>query len=134
MMSSAIKGVVHRLATSLKAQLKAALVVFLVLAFLTGIAYPILVTGFAQMLFPHQANGSLIEVNGTVVGSELIGQPFSDPSYFWGRVSAIPGYEYNASASSGSNLASSNPDLGIRVEERIAALKIVDPGNTAPIP
>jgi potassium-transporting ATPase potassium-binding subunit len=123
-----------RVLAALRKQSRPAIVVFTLLMLLTGFAYPILVTGFAQTLFPHQANGSVIEQNGTVVGSELIGQPFSDPDYFWGRLSATPGFEYNASMSSGSNLGPSNPALTAMVEERIAALHAVDPNNTFPIP
>ncbi len=101
---------------------------------LTGLVYPLAVTGLAQLLFPHQANGSLIVRNGQVAGSELIGQQFTDPKYFWGRLSATAPFPYNASASSGSNLGPSNPALISEVEARIAALKAADPANTQPIP
>jgi len=87
-----------------------------------------------QLVFPHQANGSLIEQDGKVVGSERIGQPFSDPKYFWGRPSATAPVPYNASASSGSNLGPLNPALEDAVKARIDALKASDPANTAPIP
>jgi len=92
------------------------------------------VTGIAQLVFPHQANGSLIVVNGKTVGSSLIGQQFTDPSYFWGRLSATGPYPYNASASSGSNLGPTNPALLDEAKARIAALKAADPANTQLIP
>jgi K+-transporting ATPase ATPase C chain len=115
-------------------ELKPALLMLALLTVLTGGVYPLLVTGIAQGLFPHQANGSLIEQNGKVVGSELIGQPFSDPKYFWGRPSATGPLPYNASASSGSNLGPLNPALKDAIKARIDALKASDPANTAPIP
>jgi K+-transporting ATPase ATPase C chain len=115
-------------------ELKPALLMLALLTVLTGGIYPLLVTGIAQLVFPHQANGSLIEQNGKVVGSELIGQPFSDPKYFWGRPSATGPVPYNAGASSGSNLGPLDPALEVAVKARIAALKASDPANTAPIP
>lgn len=117
-----------------KKQARPALVIFLILTLVTGIFYPLLVTGVAQVIFPSQANGSKIMQNGTVVGSELIGQPFSDPKYFWGRLSATPSFEYNASQSGGTNYGPNNPSLQQMVQERIDALHTVDPGNTQPIP
>jgi K+-transporting ATPase ATPase C chain len=105
-----------------------------VFTMITGVAYPLLVTGVAQAFFHHQANGSLIEVNGTVAGSELIGQPFSDPKYFWGRLSATSPYPYNADNSSGANLGPMNPALRDAIQARIDALKAVDPANDQPIP
>lgn len=119
---------------ALRKQARPALVLFLILVLMTGVAYPLLVTGAAQVLFPHQANGSQIVENGTVMGSELIGQPFSDPKYFWGRLSATPSFEYNASLSSGSNYGPSNIDVTDAARARIAALHAVDPNNTQPIP
>jgi K+-transporting ATPase ATPase A chain len=119
---------------ALRGQIRAALVLFLILVLITGLVYPLLVTGVAQVFFPHQANGSQIEQNGTVVGSELIGQPFSDPKYFWGRPSATTSFEYNASISSGSNYGPSNPALTEVVQSRIDALHAADPNNTLPIP
>ena len=101
---------------------------------LLGILYPFVVTGMAQVLFPHQANGSLMMKDGQVVGSELIGQPISDPRYFWSRPSATSPFPYNAAASSGSNLGPANPDLAQAVQERIAALQAADPQNTLPVP
>lgn len=96
--------------------------------------YPSVVTGIAQALFHHQANGSLIEENGNTVGSELIGQPFADPKYFWGRLSATSPFPYNAASSSGSNYGPTNPALREAVQARIDALKAVDPDNNEPIP
>jgi K+-transporting ATPase ATPase C chain len=93
-----------------------------------------LVTAVAQTFFPHQANGSLIEQEGVIVGSELIGQPFDDPAYFWGRPSLTGPYPYNGAASTGSTIAPSNPALTERVAARIAALEEADPANTQPIP
>lgn len=116
------------------AQLRSALMVFFILTILTGAAYPLAVTGIAQLLFPHQANGSLIYKDGKPIGSTLIGQPFDDPKYFWGRPSATAPFPYNASASSGSNLGPTNPALTEAVKTRVAALKAADPGNDAPVP
>ena len=106
----------------------------LIFTVLTGLVYPLIVTGIAQLVFPHQANGSLITQNGQTVGSTLIGQSFDDPKYFWGRLSATGPYPYNAAASSGSNLGPTNPALLEAVKARIAALKAADPANTQPIP
>jgi K+-transporting ATPase ATPase C chain len=106
----------------------------LVMTAITGIAYPLLATGVAQVLFPHQANGSLIEKNGKPVGSELIGQSFDDPKYFWGRPSATAPQPYNGTGSNGSNLGPSNTALRDAVQQRIDALHKVDPGNAAPVP
>jgi K+-transporting ATPase ATPase C chain len=115
-------------------QLKIALIFLGIFTVITGIIYPLFVTGIAQALFHRQANGSLITENGTSVGSELIGQPFSDPKYFWGRLSATAPFPYNAAASSGSNYGPSNPALREAVQARIDALKAVDPDNNQPIP
>jgi potassium-transporting ATPase KdpC subunit len=115
-------------------ELKSAIGVFALLAIITGLIYPLVVTGIAQVAFPHQANGSLIEKNGAVVGSELIGQSFSDPKYFWGRFSATAPYPHNAAASSGSNLGPTNPALVDNVKSRIQALKEADPAQTAAPP
>jgi K+-transporting ATPase ATPase A chain len=124
----------HSLIAMTKRHLQPAIVIFIILMLITGIAYPLLVTGIAQMVFPHQANGSQIEVNGTVVGSGLIGQPFNDTKYFWGRLSATTGFSYNASLSSGTNYGPNNPSLDQMVQDRIDALHIADPNNTLPIP
>lgn len=118
----------------MRTQLRPAIVSFAIFTVLTGILYPGLITGIAQIFFPHQANGSLIVQNGQVVGSQLVGQQFDDLRYFWGRLSATSPYPYNASSSLGSNLGPSNPALMAVVEARIAALKAADPQNTAPIP
>jgi K+-transporting ATPase KdpC subunit len=115
-------------------QLKFAAIFLVGFTLLCGVIYPLCVTGIGQLFFHNRANGSLITANGTVQGSELIGQPFSDPSYFWGRLSATAPFPYNAAASSGSNLGPSNPALIDEVQARISALKAVDPNNTAPIP
>jgi K+-transporting ATPase ATPase C chain len=115
--------------------LRPALTVFVVLSLLTGLAYPLLTTGVAQGLFPHQANGSLVtDSTGRIAGSELIGQAFSDPKHFWSRPSATGPMAYNAGASTGSNLGPSNPALHDAVKARIEALRTADPGNTAPVP
>jgi len=101
---------------------------------ITGIAYPLLVTGLAQAVFPVQANGSLLAKDGKPIGSALIGQPFTASKYFWGRPSATAPQAYNGTASNGSNLGPTNPALADAVRQRIAALQAADPGNTAPIP
>lgn len=115
-------------------QLRIALIFLGLFTLITGIIYPLAVTGIAQLAFPHQANGSLIESNGQAIGSELIGQPFSAPQYFWGRPSATVSFPYNAAASSGSNYGSSNPALRQVIQDRMAALQEVDPSNNQPIP
>lgn len=114
--------------------LRPALVTFAVLTALTGIAYPLVVTGIGQAAFPEQASGSLILRDGQPVGSSLIGQNFSDPKYIWGRPSATGPYPNNATASSGSNQGPLNPALADAVKGRIEALRAADPGNTAPVP
>jgi len=106
----------------------------IVLSALTGIIYPLAITGLAQMVFPRQASGSLVYRDGRPVASSLIGQPFTDPKYFWSRPSATSPIGYNAASSAGSNLGPMNPDLAAAVQERIAALRKADPGNDAPIP
>jgi K+-transporting ATPase ATPase C chain len=118
----------------IRKQLLPAGILFLLLALVTGLAYPLLVTGLAQLLFPQQANGSLITSAGKVNGSELIGQPFSDPRYFWGRLSATANTPYNASASGGSNFSALNPGLEKQVQDRLDALKAADPANSQPVP
>jgi potassium-transporting ATPase KdpC subunit len=116
------------------AQLRPAILMLVVLSVVTGLAYPALVTLVAQVVFPRQANGSLIVKDGKAVGSALIGQPFDDPKYFWGRPSATSPHAYNAGASSGSNLGPTNPALTKAVQERVDALRAADPGNTGPVP
>lgn len=115
-------------------QIKYAILFLLVLTVLTGVVYPLVVTGFAQAFFRTKADGSIMSVGGRQVGSELIGQPFSDPKYFWGRLSATAPLPYDAAASSGSNLGPSNPSLRAAAQARIDALKAVDPGNAGPVP
>ena len=116
------------------AQVRAAIVSLIALTVLTGVIYPLIVTGIAQAVFPFQANGSLILRDGKIVGSALIGQPFDDPKYFWGRPSATTPFADNAASSSGSNLSPTNPDLIKAVQGRVDALRAADPGNTASVP
>ena len=111
-----------------------ALISLLMFTILTGFIYPLAVTGIAQVLFPHQANGSIITKNGKPVGSALLGQQFDDPKYFWGRLSATSPYPYNGGSSSGSNLGPNNPDLLKVVQSRVQALREADPENNAKIP
>ncbi len=118
----------------MRAQLRPALVILVALTIVTGVAYPLLVTGVAQAVFPYQAQGSLIAKDGKLVGSALIGQPFDDPKYFWGRPSATSPFPYNAASSTGSNLSPTNPDLVKAVQARVEALRAAYPGNTAPVP
>lgn len=115
-------------------RVRPALVLFLLLGAVTGLVYPLLVTGAAQALFPAQARGSLLTHAGAVVGSDLVGQSFTDPRHFWGRPSATATTPYNAMASGGSNLGPLNPVLTDAVKARIAALRQTDPGNSAPAP
>ena len=114
-------------------ELRPAIIAFIVLTVITGVAYPLLVTAFAQ-LFPSKATGSVIERNGKAVGSALIGQPFSDPKYFWSRPSATSPQPYNGASSSGSNQGPTNKALAEAVAERIKALREADPGNTKAVP
>jgi potassium-transporting ATPase KdpC subunit len=114
--------------------IRPALTVFLLLTAVTGVIYPLLVTGVARLAFPEKANGSLIRLEGVYTGSELIGQPFDDPKYFWGRPSATPDFPFNSASSSGSNLGPSNPALIEAVKTRMGALKKADPGNQSSIP
>lgn len=120
------------------AQLRPAIVLFALLTILTGLVYPFVITGVAQVVFPQQANGSLIYRNGQPVGSALIGQPFDAPKYFWGRLSATSPFSYNAAASSGSNYGPLSSALTDAVEARIDALKAADLSlaleNNQPIP
>ena len=121
-------------------QIRPAFLMLLILTVITGVIYPLVVTGIAQVVFPHQANGSLIVIDGKIYGSELIGQQFEDPKYFWGRLSATGAFPYNAfnaetlTGSSGSNYGPLNPALEDMVQARVDALKAADPDNTAPIP
>lgn len=121
-------------------QLRPAFFMLLIFTILTGVIYPLVVTGTAQVAFPSQANGSLIIIDGKTYGSELIGQQFDDPKYFWGRLSATGTFAYNAfnadnlTGSSGSNYGPLNPALLEMVQARVDALKAADPDNTLPIP
>ena len=118
----------------MREHLRPALVLLGVFTVITGLIYPLLVTAVAQVAFPRQANGSLIVKDGKVVGSSLIGQPFDDPKYFWGRPSATSPYAYNAGSSAGSNLSPTNPALIKAVQDRVDALRAADPENKAPVP
>jgi K+-transporting ATPase ATPase C chain len=121
----------------MSSQLRPAIVLLALLTVITGIVYPLVVTVVAQVAFPTQANGSLVvrsDRTDDVVGSTLIGQPFDDPKYFWGRLSATAPFAYNAAASSGSNLGPLNPALTDAVKARVDALRAADPGNESPIP
>ena len=111
-----------------------ALMMLALFTLLTGLLYPLVVTGVAQVIFPSQANGSLIREGGRIVGSELIGQPFDAPRYFWSRPSVTGPYPYNAGASTGTNQGPLNPALEDAVAGRVAALRAADPGNTSPVP
>jgi len=114
--------------------IKTAVFLLLSLTIVTGLLYPLAVTVLAQVVFPGKANGSLILRDGQPVGSTLIGQPFDDPKYFWGRPSATGPFPYNAAASSGSNLGPTNDAQVKAVQDRIAAIKAADPENSAPVP
>jgi potassium-transporting ATPase KdpC subunit len=114
--------------------IRSAVVMLLLMTAITGVAYPLVTTGLAQVLFPSQANGSLIEKDGKPIGSTLIGQSFDDPKYFWGRPSATTPQPNNAASSSPSNLGPTNPALADAAKQRIDALRAADPGNTKPVP
>jgi potassium-transporting ATPase KdpC subunit len=114
--------------------IRPAITLFAIMTVLTGIVYPLAVTGLAQLLFPAQAEGSLVTAGGQPVGSRLIGQSFSDPRYFWSRPSATSPQPYNALASGGSNAGPLNPALADAIKVRLATLKAADPANTLPVP
>lgn len=114
--------------------IRTAVLLFAVMTLLTGIVYPFAVTGLAQVLFARQANGSLVKITEEKTASELVGQPFSEPRYFWGRPSATMPVAYNGASSTGSNLGPSNPALKEAVQARIAALRSADPANKLPVP
>ncbi len=118
----------------MSAQFRPAIVSLLAFTLITGVLYPLIMTGWAQTFFPYQANGSIIVSAGQARGSEWIGQPFDAPMYFWGRLSATAPFPYNAASSSGSNFGPSNPALFEMVQTRIDALRAVDPTQTALIP
>jgi potassium-transporting ATPase KdpC subunit len=118
----------------LRASLRPALVLLVLLSVLTGLVYPLIVTLLARAMFPQQATGSLVVRNGVAVGSRLIGQRFSDPGHFWGRPSATTPEPYNGVGSSGSNLGPLNPALTDAIRTRVAALHAADPGNAAAVP
>jgi len=118
----------------MKSQLRSALTVFVLLTVLAGFVYPITVTLIAQAAFPHQANGSLLTRDGKTVGSELIGQYFDEPRFFWSRPSATSPIKYDASASSGSNLAPTNPDFLKDLRERVKIIRAAHPDRSEPVP
>lgn len=113
---------------------RVALRLLFVLTVLTGAIYPLLLTGLAQVVFPGRANGTLIQQDGKAIGSQVIGQPFDDPRYFWGRPSATSPFPYNAAASAGSNLGPASAALHERIRQRVETLRASDPGNTSPLP
>lgn len=115
-------------------ELRPASIVFALLTLLTGVIYPFAMTGIGQVAFTSQVNGSQIRRGERVVGSRLLGQPFTSPKYFWSRPSATVPQPYNGAVSSGSNQGPTNPALASAVKERIAALRAADPGNDAPVP
>ena len=114
--------------------LRPALVLLFLFTIITGVLYPLMITGITQVIFPEKANGSLLKKNGKILGSELIGQPFSSPKYFWSRPSATAPVAYNAAASTGSNYGPLNPALLDAVQKRVKDLKNADPSNTKPVP
>jgi len=118
----------------MRALLRSSVLLLAVLSVLTGLIYPLMITGAARLLFPRQARGSVIESGGRAVGSALVGQPFDDPRYFWGRPSPTPSFSYNAAASAGSNLDLNNPALTAAVRVRVEALRAAEPDNVAPVP
>ncbi|MCG7401623.1 potassium-transporting ATPase subunit KdpC [Caballeronia zhejiangensis] len=118
----------------MKNLLRPMLVLFVALTVVTGVVYPAVVTAIGQAAFSHQANGSLIERDGRLMGLEIIGQQFDAPRYFWGRLSATAPNPYNAGSSSGSNFGPTNPALADEIKARIAALHDADPGNEAAVP
>jgi K+-transporting ATPase ATPase C chain len=118
----------------IRRQIRPALAALALSSALLGLVYPAVITAIARALFPGPSHGALIEKDGRALGSALIGQPFTDPKYFWSRPSATAPFPYNAESSGGSNLGPTNPDLAKAVRERIAALRAADPGNSAPVP
>jgi K+-transporting ATPase ATPase C chain len=118
----------------MKSHIRIGLILFFLFTLLTGVVYPLLVTAITQIAFPHRANGSVSERNGQPVGSELIGQQFDDPLYFWGRLSATEKAPYNAASSSGSNLGPTNDDLLKKLKERVETIRQAHPDQKGPIP
>jgi K+-transporting ATPase ATPase C chain len=118
----------------MQSHLRAAITIFVLLVLLTGVIYPVVVTLIAQGIFPHQANGSIVIKDGAPVGSELIGQSFDDPLYFWGRKSATEQSPYNAASSAGSNLGPTNADFLDEVSRRVEAIRKAHPDQTGPVP
>lgn len=118
----------------MRGTLRSGTVMLVLLTLIFGVLYTLAVTGIGQLLFPHQANGSLIVREGQVAGSELIGQPFDDPRYFWGRPSATQPFPYNAAASAGSNLGPLAPDLVVRFWKQAATLQLGGSGQEQPLP
>jgi K+-transporting ATPase ATPase C chain len=118
----------------MRGQLKPAIVMFIAFTIFTGVIYPLAVTGIAQLIFPRQANGSLILRGDTVIGSELIGQPFTGSGWFWSRPSATGPTPYNGGASTGSNYGPTNPDFLKAVQERVATVRAAHPEQTGPVP
>lgn len=118
----------------MQSHLRAAIVIFVLLAILTGVVYPVAVTLLAQGIFPYQANGSIVMKDGALIGSELIGQSFEDPRYFWGRPSATEQTPYNAASSGGSNMGPTNPDYLDEVRRRVEAIRKAHPEQTGPVP
>jgi K+-transporting ATPase ATPase C chain len=118
----------------MKSHLRIGLTLFFLFTLLTGVVYPLVVTVIAQIAFPHRANGSVVDRNDQPIGSELIGQQFDDPRYFWGRPSATDKVPYNAASSGGSNLGPTNPDLLKTMKERIEAIRQAHPDQRGPVP
>lgn len=118
----------------MRALLRPVLLLLAVFTVVLGLAYPVVVTGVAQLAFPQQASGSLLRVGGVCVGSSLVGQAFTRPEFFWGRPSATARVPYDGAASAASNLAPSNPALRAAIAARVSALRAADPGNTRPVP
>ncbi|HEX5650641.1 MAG TPA: potassium-transporting ATPase subunit KdpC [Steroidobacteraceae bacterium] len=118
----------------MRAQIRPCLGVFVALTLLTGVVYPLVVTGIARLAFPDQASGSIVTQRGRAAGSRLLGQPFTRPEYFWGRPSATSPQPYNGAASAGSNLAPTNPALAEAVAARVATLRAADPYDAQPVP
>ena len=118
----------------MKTFIRPAFSLFVILTAITGIAYPVAMTGFSKAVFPYEAEGSLIQQDGKTIGSSLIGQNFSDPAHFWGRPSASAPMPYNAQASGGSNLGPLNPAIAETATQRLAQLRAADPDNLQPVP